>query len=42
MAPQRSRVESPGSDGHPLSARLDLPAGPPRAYALFAHYFSLP
>lgn len=30
----------PGSDGHVLSARLDLPAGPVRAFALFAHCFT--
>ena len=30
----------PGSQGHELSARLDLPAGPPKAFALFAHCFT--
>jgi uncharacterized OsmC-like protein/alpha/beta superfamily hydrolase len=40
VAPQRSRVEFPGAHGDALSARLDLPAGPPRAYALFAHCFT--
>ena len=30
----------PGSQGASLSARLDLPAGPPRAFALFAHCFT--
>jgi uncharacterized OsmC-like protein/alpha/beta superfamily hydrolase len=34
------KVEFPGSLGAPLAARLDLPAGPPRAYALFAHCFT--
>lgn len=34
------RVTFPGSQGHQLAARLDLPAGPPRAYALFAHCFT--
>jgi len=29
-----------GVDGSELAARLDLPAGPPRAYALFAHCFT--
>lgn len=29
-----------GADGQQLSARLDLPPGPPRAVALFAHCFS--
>ena len=40
MAPQRFRVEFPGAHGDSLAARLDLPAGPPRAYALFAHCFT--
>lgn len=30
----------PGHDGSQLAARLDLPAGEPRAYALFAHCFT--
>lgn len=34
------RVEFPGSTGLKLSARLDLPAGPPKAFALFAHCFT--
>ena len=34
------RVTFPGSHGHRLSARLDLPAGPPRAFALFTHCFT--
>jgi putative redox protein len=34
------RVTFPGSQGHRLAARLDLPAGPPRAFALFAHCFT--
>lgn len=34
------RVTFPGSQGHLLAGRLDLPAGPPRAYALFAHCFT--
>ena len=29
-----------GSGGDPLAARLDIPPGPPRAYALFAHCFT--
>jgi len=29
-----------GSQGEELAARLDLPAGPPKAYALWAHCFS--
>jgi putative redox protein len=34
------RVTFPGSQGALLAARLDLPAGPPRAFALFAHCFT--
>jgi putative redox protein len=34
------RFEFPSSEGHPLAARLDLPDGPVRAYALFAHCFT--
>ncbi|HEY3258678.1 MAG TPA: alpha/beta fold hydrolase [Pseudonocardiaceae bacterium] len=34
------RLEFPGSQGASLSARLDLPDGEPRAYALFAHCFT--
>jgi len=30
----------PGAAGRPLSGRLDLPAGAPRAYAIFAHCFT--
>jgi putative redox protein len=33
-------VTFPGSQGTELAARLDLPAGPPKAYALFAHCFT--
>ena len=29
-----------GSQGHELAARLDVPEGTPRAYALFAHCFT--
>jgi uncharacterized OsmC-like protein/alpha/beta superfamily hydrolase len=35
-----SRITFPGSQGDELAARLDLPAGPPMAYALFAHCFT--
>lgn len=38
-APAR-RIRFPGGGGHELAARLDLPAGPPRAFALFAHCFT--
>jgi putative redox protein len=34
------KLEFEGSHGAPLAARLELPATPPRAYALFAHCFS--
>lgn len=34
------RASFAGADGQQLSARLDLPPGPPRAVALFAHCFS--
>ena len=40
MAQIRQRVTFTGSLGSPLAGRLDLPAGPPRAYALFAHCFT--
>lgn len=30
----------PGAAGQPLSGRLDLPAGAPRAHAIFAHCFT--
>lgn len=34
------RLEFPGSQGVELAARLELPAGTPNAYALFAHCFT--
>jgi uncharacterized protein len=34
------RFQFPGADGQLLSGRLDVPAGTPRAYALFAHCFT--
>ncbi len=34
------RAAFKGSSGHELAARLDLPAGPVRAFALFAHCFT--
>lgn len=40
MLPQRVRVEFTGSRGYPIIGRLDRPADPPRAYALFAHCFT--
>jgi len=33
-------IRVPGASGFPLAARLDRPAGAPRAYALFAHCFT--
>ena len=33
------RIEFIGATGHRLAARLELPTGEPRAYALFAHCF---
>jgi uncharacterized OsmC-like protein/alpha/beta superfamily hydrolase len=40
MAARIERVTFRGSRGADLAARLDLPAGPPRAFALFAHCFT--
>ena len=40
MPTRIERVSFPGSKGDLLSARLDLPAGPPKAFALFAHCFT--
>ncbi len=40
MAARIERITFPGSQGADLAARLDLPAGPARAYALFAHCFT--
>jgi uncharacterized OsmC-like protein/fermentation-respiration switch protein FrsA (DUF1100 family) len=40
MAIFTERLEFPGHDGSRLAARLDLPPGPPRAFALFAHCFT--
>lgn len=40
MASRIQRVTFTGSGGDQLDARLDLPAGPPRAHALFAHCFT--
>jgi uncharacterized OsmC-like protein/alpha-beta hydrolase superfamily lysophospholipase len=33
-------IRFPASAGHELAARLELPAGEPRAYAIFAHCFT--
>ena len=40
MAARIERITFPGSHGDDLAARLDLPAGPPKAFALFAHCFT--
>src|SRR5256885_5644980 len=40
MAPNTQAISFPGESGAPLSARLDAPAEPPLAYALFAHCFT--
>ena len=40
MTSQPLRVTFPGYSGASLSARLDLPNGPVRVYALFAHCFT--
>ncbi len=40
MPTRIQRVTFNGSGGHELAGRLDLPAGPPRAVALFAHCFT--
>lgn len=40
MPARIERITFPGSQNASLSARLDLPAGPPRAFALFAHCFT--
>ena len=34
------KIEFQGSQGDKLAARLELPTGEPRAYALFAHCFT--
>lgn len=40
MPKSSEKLTFPGSTGEMLAARLDLPAGKPRAYALFAHCFT--
>jgi uncharacterized OsmC-like protein/fermentation-respiration switch protein FrsA (DUF1100 family) len=40
MAPKTQAISFPGASGAMLSARLDAPAEPPLAYALFAHCFT--
>ncbi len=40
MSARIDRITFSGSQGDDLAARLDLPAGPPIAFALFAHCFT--
>lgn len=40
MTGRTEKIQFTGSLGETLAARLDLPAGRPRAYALFAHCFT--
>ncbi|HEY9549048.1 MAG TPA: alpha/beta fold hydrolase, partial [Kiloniellaceae bacterium] len=40
MAAKSAKVTFTGAGGEALAARLDLPPGRPRAYALFAHCFT--
>ena len=40
MTARLERITFPGSQGDELAARLDFPAGPPKAFALFAHCFT--
>ena len=40
MGARIERITFAGSQGTELAARLDLPAGPPTAFALFAHCFT--
>jgi putative redox protein len=40
MAAKSEKVTFTGAEGQTLAARLDLPQGRPRAYALFAHCFT--
>ena len=40
MTARIERITFPGSQDAELAARIDLPAGPPRAFAVFAHCFT--
>lgn len=40
MSPRSEKVTFTGSQGESLAAKLELPAGPVRAFALFAHCFT--
>ncbi|MFW6077540.1 MAG: alpha/beta fold hydrolase [Hyphomicrobiales bacterium] len=40
MTARSSKIEFSGSQGHKLAARLEMPGGTPRAFALFAHCFT--
>jgi putative redox protein len=37
---ETKKITFTGAQGDELAARLDLPDGAPRAYALFAHCFT--
>ncbi len=40
MPPESQKLVFPNRAGHELAGRLELPAGPPTAYAIFAHCFT--
>lgn len=40
MTTRSQKLTFPGANGAELAGRLELPAGPPRAFALFAHCFT--
>lgn len=40
MSKSSEKIIFPGASGESLAARLDMPPGTPRAYALFAHCFT--
>jgi putative redox protein len=40
MTSRTQKITFPGAGGDKLSGRLEMPAGPPRAYVLFAHCFT--
>jgi len=40
MKPRSEKITFAGADGNQLAGRLDLPSGPPEAYAIWAHCFS--
>jgi len=40
MTSRTQKITFPGAGGEKLAGRLEMPAGPPRAYVLFAHCFT--